>query len=449
MNKESKEINFGLSPIPKLLKSPRSNAISEDEFHHTISSYFYSFRDIHHQYTYPRPYSCYSVIFPLSFDIAENRIVIVTDFSPGYPIAREFNPGLKSIVKKGDVLVSINGKSIDDLYQEHQLKTGGANYYGGITSLLNYFTLRHGSFYQLPEETDITYGLVRGSKSFEITLNIVGARDNYCIKKHLNIDSMVPELINSFKSKDENQDQEIKSSISRKRKSKSDEEEIQDQENNSPKKQKSKSDQIKSRKRKRLEFKHAAAQPSKNARGSTSFWKKTKDPFLSYREYKYKNSKMLIIKLLDFSPLKDNVQNALEKIYNLIIKYAFVDSILFDLRDNPGGQISLAEGIFQFFKLDAKLSLARALVTPLNKLLMASDHGDERWFEAISNSRGKYTNQIPYFNDRFVNHYGMIFLKPVGVLVNSACYSSCDMFTAGFQDNEIGVVYGTEPQTGG
>jgi C-terminal processing protease CtpA/Prc len=39
-------------------------------------------------------------------------------------------------------------------------------------------------------------------------------------------------------------------------------------------------------------------------------------------------------------------------------------------------------------------------------------------------------------------------LKPVGVLINANCYSSCDIFASYMQDSHAGVIYGEDPQTG-
>ena len=47
------------------------------------------------------------------------------------------------------------------------------------------------------------------------------------------------------------------------------------------------------------------------------------------------------------------------------------------------------------------------------------------------------------------NALGRHYFKPVAVLANSSCYSTCDMFTAGMQDHEAAQLWLEDGSTGG
>jgi C-terminal processing protease CtpA/Prc len=50
--------------------------------------------------------------------------------------------------------------------------------------------------------------------------------------------------------------------------------------------------------------------------------------------------------------------------------------------------------------------------------------------------------------DEECNQLGMAYVKPVGILTNAACYSSCDLFAAAAQDNGAAIIFGEDGTTG-
>ncbi|KAH6577697.1 hypothetical protein BASA60_003894 [Batrachochytrium salamandrivorans] len=48
-----------------------------------------------------------------------------------------------------------------------------------------------------------------------------------------------------------------------------------------------------------------------------------------------------------------------------------------------------------------------------------------------------------------VNTLGQVYLRPMGVLNNAMCYSSCEVFSGSIQGHGVGTIFGEDKQTGG
>lgn len=75
VNVESKIQHYGIEHpkirAKKLTKEARS--MSDRRFHEAASLLFTSLRDLHTTYILPRPYSCYSAVYPLQFDLIDAK----------------------------------------------------------------------------------------------------------------------------------------------------------------------------------------------------------------------------------------------------------------------------------------------------------------------------------------------------------------------------------------
>ncbi|KAJ3091271.1 hypothetical protein HK102_001123 [Quaeritorhiza haematococci] len=131
------------------------------------------------------------------------------------------------------------------------------------------------------------------------------------------------------------------------------------------------------------------------------------------------------------------------------------DAILFDVRGNPGGFGILAEALIQLFHPEVAQIYARLRNTEWNK----------RWVERIEYMFGEaipegdalraaedgsyYTENYPLWTRADVTSIGQVTSKPVGVYINGACYSACDVFAADVQDSKAGLIIGEDLKTGG
>jgi len=141
---------------------------------------------------------------------------------------------------------------------------------------------------------------------------------------------------------------------------------------------------------------------------------------------------------------------------NLITKKEFPqDGLILDVRGNPGGNIRAAESLLQLFTpRRIEPELFEFINTPLNFQICKSAPDDwdlKRWLPSIRDSvltGATYSAGFPLTSDARCNGIGQVYYGPVVLITDALSYSATDIFAAGFQDNEVGVVLGTSANTG-
>ena len=131
------------------------------------------------------------------------------------------------------------------------------------------------------------------------------------------------------------------------------------------------------------------------------------------------------------------------------------DGLVLDVRGNPGGNIRAAESLLQLFTANPiEPELFEFLNTPLNFQIckFAPDDWDlQRWLPSIGDSvltGATYSAGFPLTRDPLCNGIGQVYYGPVVLITDALSYSATDIFAAGFQDNDVGVVLGTGGNTG-
>jgi hypothetical protein len=133
----------------------------------------------------------------------------------------------------------------------------------------------------------------------------------------------------------------------------------------------------------------------------------------------------------------------------------FPDGLILDVRGNGGGLITAGEFLLQVLT-PARIEPERFqfINSPLT-LELCQPTGRfpdlERWGDSIGRSvttgeifsRGLPLADVAKYNDRGQTYHG-----PVALIVDALCYSSTDIFAAGFQDHGIGLLLGTSTETG-
>lgn len=134
------------------------------------------------------------------------------------------------------------------------------------------------------------------------------------------------------------------------------------------------------------------------------------------------------------------------------------DGLVLDIRSNPGGEVAAAEGILR--------ALAPGPIQPLPFQFMATDLVDDlvgsttpaavkdlsSWRQLVRpalDNGSQFSRFAPLTDPDRANATGRLYAGPVLLLTNAVTYSSGDIFAAGFQDNAIGRVIGTDASTGG
>jgi peptidase S41-like protein len=131
------------------------------------------------------------------------------------------------------------------------------------------------------------------------------------------------------------------------------------------------------------------------------------------------------------------------------------DGLILDVRGNPGGTIRAAESLLQLFTPQRiEPELFEFINTPLNFQICKSAPEDwdlARWLESIGDSvltGATYSAGFPLTSDKRCNGIGQVYYGPVVLITDALSYSATDIFAAGFQDNGVGVVLGTDGNTG-
>ncbi|KAJ3328279.1 hypothetical protein HDU91_004151, partial [Kappamyces sp. JEL0680] len=136
-------------------------------------------------------------------------------------------------------------------------------------------------------------------------------------------------------------------------------------------------------------------------------------------------------------------------------------SIVIDVRGNTGGYPVLAESIPQLFAKSLSTAVAnsqvsnavgRQLVTPITRQLYlelgySTIDTVAAFRDAPAGSRYSLNASMnPIANS---NQLGVSYARPVAVLTDGLCFSSCDLFVELMQDNGIATIFGEDGQTGG
>ena len=89
--------------------------------------------------------------------------------------------------------------------------------------------------------------------------------------------------------------------------------------------------------------------------------------------------------------------------------------------------------------------------TPLTLQMCEQDGELGQWKDSVGESietGSTFSQGFPLTPADFCNAIGQTYQGPVVLIIDAGCYSTTDMFAAGFQDHNIGVVLGTSGHTG-
>lgn len=131
------------------------------------------------------------------------------------------------------------------------------------------------------------------------------------------------------------------------------------------------------------------------------------------------------------------------------------NGLIIDVRGNGGGLIFASERLLQVltpFKI--RPEPAQFINTPLTYELCcrhSQDYELAPWKESMEHAvdtGAVFSQGIPITSEEACNTICQKYLGPVILITNALCYSATDIFAAGFQDNKIGPILGTNMNTG-
>ena len=129
--------------------------------------------------------------------------------------------------------------------------------------------------------------------------------------------------------------------------------------------------------------------------------------------------------------------------------------LILDVRGNGGGYIEAGERLLQFLTpRRIKPALFEFLNTPLNlEICRRAPKRSEfyPWKDSIAQAvltGAPYSYALPISSEEDCNETGQIYYGPIVLVTDALCYSTTDIFAAGFQDHDCGVILGASGNTG-
>ena len=158
------------------------------------------------------------------------------------------------------------------------------------------------------------------------------------------------------------------------------------------------------------------------------------------------------IRLKSFAPESGDVSGVVTE-FGRILRALPQTGLILDVRGNGGGYINIGELILQMLTPgQITPEPFHFLATPLT-LTIVSDPNNEaaQWKETIAQgleSGASYSQGFPLTDPEACNEIGQVYQGPIVLVTDALCYSTTDIFSAGFQDHQIGKVFGCHSSTG-
>lgn len=131
------------------------------------------------------------------------------------------------------------------------------------------------------------------------------------------------------------------------------------------------------------------------------------------------------------------------------------NGLIIDVRNNGGGIIDNGERLLQLFTpREIEPELFEFICTPLNlEVCRTGAKSDDlaQWEDSIAQAvmtGATYSLAFPLTSERDCNDIGQRYYGPVLLIIDALCYSTTDMFIAGFRDHDIGEILGVNNNTG-
>lgn len=158
------------------------------------------------------------------------------------------------------------------------------------------------------------------------------------------------------------------------------------------------------------------------------------------------------LRIFSFMPPKtvtvDDFVNEVARIVKLLPE----NGLIVDVRGNGGGVIMAGERLLKMFTQSQIVAEPlHFLNTPLTRRLADHFTDTQRWSKSIAQAvqtGAAFSQGFPIESVDNTNRIGRLYKGPVLLITDARCYSTTDIFVAGFQDHGIGQILGTDGNTG-
>jgi hypothetical protein len=128
------------------------------------------------------------------------------------------------------------------------------------------------------------------------------------------------------------------------------------------------------------------------------------------------------------------------------------DGLIIDVRSNPGGLIWAGERLLQLLTPNRIEPCRVQFISSQRNLdLVSATPSLEQWLRSLRRaleSGSTFSAAFPITPPDRCNDVGQRYYGPVVLVTDARCYSTTDIFAAGFQDHRIGKILGTDETTG-
>lgn len=173
------------------------------------------------------------------------------------------------------------------------------------------------------------------------------------------------------------------------------------------------------------------------------------DVFSSFRTVTTPSGEFGYIRIRTFNV--DDDEAFLQEFIRLV-KTLPQDGLILDVRGNGGGLITAGERLLQVLTPKPIVpSRLHFINTPLTLTLCRSNDFIKQWEESITQSietGADFSQGFPLLPIESYNDIGQQYQGPIVLVTDALCYSTTDIFSAGFQDHEIGKILGASGNTG-
>ena len=201
----------------------------------------------------------------------------------------------------------------------------------------------------------------------------------------------------------------------------------------------------------------AAAGDAEPPRADTSLFP---DVYPRFGEVETPSGRFGYIRLRTFSPeAADEPDADVDRVLSEVVaEFARIlalmppSGLILDVRGNGGGFVNFGERILQMLTpRPITPEPFHFLATPLTYLMAKENGWLGQWQDAIAQAietGASFSQGFPLSTLESSNDVGQVYQGPVVLVTDALCYSTTDIFAAGFQDHGIGTILGVHNNTG-
>ncbi len=405
-----------VDPTPRLaLLRETAGELTDQTLHRSIRRVFADQRDLHTTYTLPWPLRCYRSFLPIGLsEVQDQGGQMVLAVEAIAAAALDVAPEAR-LVHVGDVLLTYDGMPAYDALELAKREASGANEAASRFRAMQYLTGRGHARHFVPTSDTLALTLRdRLGRVYALEMPWVVTGDDACLRRAEGPGGTARAKAATF----------LRAAF---------DDQLFYEEMFHP------HDGVAKRLK---DLRDVPAQP-------------TSDDILSYATFDNELGTWGYLRLKSMIP-STSIDGVAAEVRRLLTgPLAATDGLVVDVRGNGGGMIVLGDVLAQLFGPAEIASMRFRLKASAGNMFFVSHASWLRgtpWEAGVADALAAgrpFAADLPMTLDRASNSGGTAYFKPVAVLTDARCYSTCDLFTAQMQDHGHAVIWSAGGRTGG